>query len=378
MSSESTLRRMARATPRRVPADTSSKTTRAAGAGSNRNRRARAEVLMDRVAAHALSVESRTVFSTPGTNLKPPGLVGGSVHDDGWRRTRKDRERWKQHGCPFPDDDRGDVRLARARELVALGYLDMAFNVFTCGSWRCNERWCPRCGRARTGNHKVFVSQVHRRMKAPVLALFKVYSRRFTKPALDAAYDALRSGIRAVSRCKSMCSVRRAVGRIEAVPTILGGKMVWLAHAHVLLDVDGVLDDAPVREDFRRVTRKKNSFFGFQTIESHSAIVEYITKARDVCPDPGMPIEHLAHLMGAFRHKELLLSWGVGGRGRKAGAKRARPDTVSPFVPTSAKLTDVVGDGGRRPSFVWRVRSPRRGRLASGVRKLRSSGPVVR
>lgn len=291
---------------------------------------------MDRVAATTSSVERMACFSTPGTNLKPPGLVESSVpaSPSGWRRTKTDKMLWKEKGCPIPDDDGNDLRLARARELVELGHLDLAFDVLTCGSWRCNQRWCPRCGPVNLQAHRAFVRAAHGKMTTPVLAVFKVYSRKLTKASLETAYDELRRGIRAVSRCRSMRSVRMAVGKIEAVPVALGGRSVWHVHAHILLDVDGELDVKAVQGDLRRITRRKSSSFDVEPIISDAAVTAYITKVRDVCPAPGrLTLDQFDQLMGVFKHRELLISWGLGGRGRKVDARRVRLEPVSPFVP---------------------------------------------
>jgi hypothetical protein len=159
-------------------------------------------------------------------------------------------------------------------------------------------------------------------MKRPALAIFKIYSGRLTKGSLEAAYENLRHGIRAASRCTSMRGVTMAIGKIEAVPVNLGGKMVWLVHAHVLLDIDGELSVKAIRSDFRRVTGRRNSFFDVQGIRSGTAITAYITKARDVAPEPGrFTLDQFEQLIGAFKGKELLVSWGVGLRGKSAKAK---------------------------------------------------------
>jgi hypothetical protein len=165
-----------------------------------------------------------------------------------------------------------------------------------------------------------------------------------------------------------MRGVGKAVGKIEAVPTDFGGRKVWLVHAHLLLDVDGKPDMKVVRGDLRRVTHRRNSYFDIEPIISGAAVTAYITKARDVCPDPGrFTLEQFEQIMLTFKHKELLVSWGVGRRGKKARPSAAALP-VSSFVPVRVakhmpKATGVTHASGL--PVVWRVtrclgtRSPR-------------------
>jgi len=168
-------------------------------------------------------------------------------------------------------------------------------------------------------------------MEHPVLALFKVYSKGRSNSALADAYGALREGIRAVRRMPSLRSVKKAIGRVEAVPTTLGYQTVWHVHAHMIFDVQRAhVDEQAVRRDFRIATRRGNADFGVEPIRSMNDVLGYITKARDVCPAPGkLTVDQLDQLIDAFRGKQLVISWGLTDRGRRDSAQIARKSSRS-------------------------------------------------
>lgn len=269
--------------------------------------------------------------------MRPPnsdtgGIVESSVHllpEQGWQKKKKAYTKWLMAGSPIPEDS-SEPREARATEMLALRYHERAFDILSCSSWVCRDRFCPKCGVERLRDHRAAVRRARRKMKRPVLMIFSVYTRVLSASALELGYDRLRDGIRRTLRCKSLRKVKIAIGRIEAVPTDLDGRLeykIWHIHAHVIGDLgdgDDELDLDAVNVDFKRVTKRSNSFFGVEEFRSAKAVERYITKSRDVCPAPGTrTLTELDQLIRVLKGKELLVSWGVKHRGTSKRAKES-------------------------------------------------------
>ncbi len=315
------------------------------------------------------------------------GIVEGSVHilpEAPWTTKRRDYENWVKAGQPLPESD--DPKVGRAAEMVQLGYLPRAFSILRCASWACRDRFCPTCGVERLRDHRDLVRRVRKRMKRPVLVIFSVYSKALSAAALERAYQRLRSAMRATQRCRSFSTVKSGIGRIEAVPSDLGGRLkgrkVWHVHAHVIVDLGegDELDVSAVRRDFNRCAKKTTgrdrSYFGLQEIRSVRALESYITKARDVCPAPGVrTLEELDQLITVFKGKELLVSWGVKDRGLRRSTRTKAPPTVTSDTWKEPTLVNdpwwdqfsepVPRRRSERPSFRWVVRGAAEARPAS-------------
>lgn len=288
-------------------------------------------------------------FKTNVTNSDTIGVIEVSrhtIHASSVGSYRDSFEEWKRKGCKIEAEDLENLQGARAHELLQLNHVGRAYRVLRCSTFECRDRLCPKCAQTRSREHRNLVSKTVQKMTKPVLSVFKVYSSSFSALALSRAYGRLRRGISNLRRLKSFRDIRVGIGRIEAVPVLLGGKRVWHVHAHMLLDAAATaLDAREVRKDFRNCTKVRNSDFDFEDIRSELAVIRYITKARDVCPAPGvLDLQALSDLAFASRGREVLIRWGLSGRGKRRKPRTRAMNALVGDLSERAVRDDFYGD----------------------------------
>jgi hypothetical protein len=260
---------------------------------------------------------------------------------------------WVNKGCPIDldDENRNNPQHLRAQELLELEYLPRAFAILNCCSWVCRDRMCPRCTVFRSRDYLAKVIAAVRFMKNPVLALFKLDSEKMKARSLEEALDLLPKSIRAMRRRPPFRKVKCAIGCIEVVPvrTSTGKHIRWNVHSHLIFDrpTEG-FSEKIARLKFRRLADSPNTQFGVQEIGNKKALIAYITKPYDVCPDPGaLPLWELEQFMVATKNRQFLISWGISRRGKNRSG-RSLTIRRRPLAKNSARGDQLAQTGNPR------------------------------
>jgi hypothetical protein len=244
-----------------------------------------------------------------------------------------------------------DPELARMTELIELGDHRIAKRISACGQLvetkkqrkviaaPCNRRECLRCVAQRIyPKYRRQIAQGAREMRNPISVRFSVASHG--EHDLEAAINLLRTSLQKLRRLVSMRDATKGVGLIH--PAHARNER-WHPHVHLLIDAPERFDLARVEKDWERLTsgwghvelrpRTTPSDEGAQAgdPEDLERAANYIAHSADWAPENGaLPLPQYAQLRQAIEGRQLLVSWGLTGRGRRRGSEPVRRPGTDP------------------------------------------------
>ena len=225
-------------------------------------------------------------------------------------------------------EDSADRNLARAIEMIELRDIRRAEAIMRCGlprypggpSWRCRRKLCPECDRRLASRFASTVERDIMSMCTASLTLFFIRSR-----GLDDVGRTLRIFREALGRLRRRkafaLTLRKGTGVLE---TMLTDDMhAFLVHAHLVL-AGRLIDDEVLRLDAawcaligcRSGGVGLNPDRPYVDTKDCGALARYISKSSTWCPKPGsLEPRALEALKAGLHGKQLLVRWGLGGRG---------------------------------------------------------------
>ncbi len=231
-----------------------------------------------------------------------------------------------------------EAREKRIAELEATGQWHTAKRLRTCerpiitkAGKRirppCRRRECPVC--AATVLYPGYLRKLRqgaRKLCDPISIRFSIASRN--EHDLAAAIDLLRKGLGKMRRRKSMKDVASGIGMLHPAH---GRDKRWHPHFHLLIQADTGIDFPRIEADWKEVT----SGWGYVALRPDDErdgrplqgdpgdgreATAYIAHSDDWSPpDAGCNPDRYRVLHDAIEHRQLLVSWGIDGRGRKQG-----------------------------------------------------------
>lgn len=225
---------------------------------------------------------------------------------------------------------------AQAMLLLRLDEARAARAIEKCGSmrWPCGQRLCPACSSRWHRVHRRRLEEAFDQMSRPTALLLKVFSNTISVTSLKTALRVLSRGWRALKRRAVMNAITMFAGVLEVAPVRLGGRWVWCVHVHGIAELHGNFDQVAAERAWRKITGKRNSTLGAESIRTRAGYLTYISKMRDRCPTPGA-LPHgwfLKVLSRAMKNEHAWFEWGSltrrGRQRRRRGQSRATSDGI--------------------------------------------------
>ena len=205
----------------------------------------------------------------------------------------------------------------RAVELEGMRSFTKAERVRVCGAEggiqlrSCKLRDCPRCARWLSLGYRIRAARAIARMTRPRLCLATLCSKGLAD--LEASMKGFRLDLRKIRRRTVFRPVLAGVGGLE--PKLADGRMRWVVHSHLVLDLTVGFDIQRAEAEWLDITEGWGSFSlnpGRPEVEAWNVerVANYVTKPRDWCPEPGtMDLIRHRILRAALRNKQLLICW---------------------------------------------------------------------